>query len=37
VLAIPQVLVAGLGPLAHSISPAAATRKAHRSRGPPLA
>ena len=34
-LAIPQVLVAGLGPLAHSVSLPAATSKAHRSRGPP--
>ena len=34
-LAIPQVLVAGLGPLTHSVSLPAATSKAHRSRGPP--
>jgi hypothetical protein len=34
---IPQVFVAGLGPLTHSISLPAAARKANRSRGPPLA
>jgi hypothetical protein len=34
-LEIPQVLVAGLGPLTHSASLPAATSKAHRSRGPP--
>jgi hypothetical protein len=32
---LPQVLVAELGPLTHSVSLPAATSKAHRSRGPP--
>src|ERR1700751_995828 len=34
-LEIPQVLVAGLGPLTHSVSLPAGTSKAPRSRGPP--